>query len=102
MAVRTGKKLGMRSKPEELSAVEQAVIAAMRTNPELQQGLVGLVAEMDGRIATADQAEDAIAERVRQLARTALTSWAQKRQQTVAQAQPAKGLVRHGKKNSAG
>jgi hypothetical protein len=88
--------------PPVLSAKEQALIAAVRSNPELQDILADLVAEMNGATLTADAAEDAVVARVRQLGQTVLTRWAQARQSAVDAGQPVQRLVRHSKKNSAG
>jgi len=81
------------------------ILRALRECPELKEPLVELVGELGKEVAggqTADQAEDLIVERVRQLGRTVLTGWAQAKHAAVTAKQEAVGQQRHTKKNSGG
>lgn len=59
------------------------------------------VENVSGALTSADDAEDAIVERIRQMGREALQSWALEREKAV-QPEPGPGLRRGGKKNSGG
>ena len=87
------------------SAQDTADLAArLRGHPELHAQVRALLDEVEncaGTLNTADEAEDALAARMREMSRQALTRWAEQRHEAV-QPPPASGLRKVGKKNSAG
>jgi hypothetical protein len=73
-------------------------------HPGLRAQVERLLEEVEnrgGELNTADEAEDAVVARVRELGRMALQRWAEERARAV-QPPPQPGLRRGGKKNSAG
>lgn len=82
----------------------EALLKRLREQPELceqVEALLGEVEDVTGRLVTADQAEDAVVERVRSIGQVALTRWAQGRCDQLNAQRPA-GTRRDSKKNSAG
>lgn len=80
------------------------LVARLQRHPQLYEQVSALLDEVENRagaLNTADQAEDAIVERMRQFSRRALTQWAEQRQAAI-QPAGATDLRRGGKKNSAG
>lgn len=80
------------------------LVARLARHPELHTQVVALLDEVEnraGQLNTADEAEDALVERMREMSRTALSRWAEQRHAAV---QPARrpGLRQVGKKNSGG
>lgn len=78
--------------------------ARLERYPQLRTLVEGMLDEMENRAGncnTADQAEEALVERLRQIGRQALTQWAEQRHAAV---QPARdsGLRQSGKKKSVG
>lgn len=76
----------------------------LRAHPELRAHLERLLDEVEnrgGQLNTADEAEDALVERMRAMGREALHQWAQQRQEQV-QPDRERLLRRGGKKNSSG
>jgi hypothetical protein len=70
-------------------------------HPGLREQVERMLEEVEnvaGELNSADEAEDAIVERIRQMGREALQSWALEREKTV-QPQRRSGLRRGGKKN---
>lgn len=73
-------------------------------HPGLREQVECLLQEVEnahGRLVTADEAEDAVVERLRKMGREALESWARQRQQALG-ATRNPGERQGGKKNSAG
>jgi hypothetical protein len=73
-------------------------------HPELKAQVAALIDEVENRaetLGTADEAEDALIARVRQLGRAGLTAWAERRHALLNAAAPARAR-RGAKKNSAG
>jgi hypothetical protein len=80
------------------------LLTRLERHPELYTQVVALLDEVEncsGTLNTADEAEDALAQRLREMSRQALTRWAEHRHDAV---QPARtpGLRKVGKKNFAG
>jgi len=80
------------------------MVARLQRHPQLYEQMTALLDEVENRagtLNTADQAEDALVQRMRQIGRQALGRWAEQRHVEV---QPARtpGLRQVGKKNSAG
>ena len=64
--------------PEQLDAL----VNRLREHPEMLEQVEALLDEVENRtgaLGTADQAEDAVVERMRSLGHAALTRWAQRR-----------------------
>ncbi len=81
-----------------------ALIKQLSEDPQLLVQVEALVAEIKdecGKLSSADEAEDAVVSRIRQLGRAALTSWAQQRCARQNQTRPAQAR-RCAKKNCAG
>lgn len=73
-------------------------------HPELSAQVAALLDEVEnqaGALGTADEAEDALVARVRQMGRAGLTAWAERRHALLNAAAPARAR-RGAKKNSAG
>ena len=90
--------------PPVLSTTALALIARLQQHPELYDHLAALLDEVENRagsLNTADEAEDAIVERMRRMGQQALTRWGEQRHATV-QPAPGSGLRPAGKKKSAG
>jgi hypothetical protein len=80
----------------------EALVKRLSAHPELMEEIEQLLEEVDdpnSELANADDAEDAIAEGIHQIARRALTGWAQGKAN---KAVPGASARRGGKKNSAG
>ena len=71
--------------------------------PELRaqfEEMLKIVENTQGNLIKADDAEEHVAEKVRQIGHQALTSWAQTREQVIQQqVKKKKGIVGNGKKN---
>jgi hypothetical protein len=92
-------KLGVQNTPEPMPLDER-----LAAHPQLRRQIEQMLDEVENRgggLNLADDAEDVLVERMRALTRQALTDWAERRQQR-ARPVPEPGLVRDGKKNSAG
>jgi len=90
----------METKSENKRGLEER----LRAHPQLRSQVERMLDEVEnsgGQLNTADEAEDALVERLRQMGREALQEWAQQRQ---VQVQPnwEPQLRRGGKKNSPG
>jgi hypothetical protein len=88
----------------ETSQRKRSLEERLAEHPGLREQVEGLLQEVEnekGRITTADEAEDAVVERLRQMGREALRSWAQQRQQAL-DAPKNPGERQGGKKNCAG
>ena len=86
------------------AAVAPEFFARLGQYPQLCGQIAGLLDEMENRggaFNTADQAEDAVVERIRAMGRLTLTLWAEQRQAAV-QPERTRGLRQGGKKKSAG
>lgn len=86
------------------AATTPDLFARLRQYPQLCDSIGIMLDEMENRtgtLNTADQAEDAIVERIRQFGRQMLNQWAQQRHDAVQPTRTA-GLRQGGKKNSAG
>ena len=73
-------------------------------HPGLREQVERMLEEVEnaaGKLNTADEAEDAVVARMREMGRRALQGWAEQREQAV-RPPKRKGLRRGGKKNSAG
>ena len=80
------------------------LVARLQQYPQLCDSIGIMLDEMENRtgtLNTADQAEDAIVERIRQFGRQMLTQWAQQRHAAV-QPERTPELRQGGKKKSAG
>jgi hypothetical protein len=83
---------------------EEEIMKRLKKQPELLKQVEGLLDEVEnksGALGTADQAEDAMVERVRAIGRAALNRWAQQRCEQLNAAVPP-GARKGGKKNSGG
>jgi hypothetical protein len=88
--------------PDAAAAPE--FFARLGQYPQLCGQIAALLDEMENRAGTfntADEAEDAVVERIRALGRLTLTLWAEQRQAAV-QPERTPGLRQGGKKKSAG
>lgn len=78
----------MHMTPERMDAL----VNRLREHPEMVEQMEALLDEVENRtgtLGTADQAEDAVVERMRSLGQAALTGWAQRRcEQLNAEAPP--------------
>ncbi len=85
---------------------DEKLLKILNMNPELRdcvEEMVQIAADEDDAIETADDAEDRIVERGRELSRMMLGSWAEKRSRHTESAMAADPeLRRAGKKNSGG
>ena len=80
------------------------MVERLGKHPELRDQVKGLLDEVENRASKlnpADEAEDALVERVREIGREALRNWAQRRHDSV-QPKGLEGERRGGKKNSTG
>ncbi len=90
----------MDAKTEKKGTLEER----LRAHPELREPIERLLDEVDnrgGRLNTADEAEDALVQRMRAMGREAMQEWAERRQVAV-QPEWEPQLRRGGKKNSSG
>ena len=93
-------KLGMDESQEAQGGLEER-LGRHRGLREQVERMLEELENTAGRLNTADEAEDALVARMREMGRLALQGWAGQREQA---AQPAKktGMRRNGKKNCAG
>lgn len=80
----------------------EALVERLSAHPELMEEVEQLLEEVEdpnSELSNADDAEDAIAERIRLIAQRALSGWAQTK---AGRSEPGANARRGGKKNSAG
>ena len=88
-------------KPNPKKEQIQRVVRMLESNPEMLGQVELLLGEMEDetmRLTTADEAEDALVERMHEMTREALEGWARKREGKL-NAQAPEGARRGGKKN---
>lgn len=83
---------------------QQELVKRLAKHPELRTQIAGLLEEVEnqgGGLVTADEAEEALIVRVRQIGRAGLTAWAEQRSVQLDAVPPARAR-RGAKKNSGG
>jgi hypothetical protein len=86
----------------EISEEEGMLLKMLRENPEMMEPMKGLLEEVrdeGGKLERADEAEEALVKRVREIGRLGLTGWA-KRKAEQAEEQPPEAGARRGSKKS--
>lgn len=90
-----------RTKTLEVRGEEEKLLEKLRRHPGLREQLRGMLEEVEdgeGELRTADQAEEALVKRVRELGRLGLEGWAQWKADEADREQAGKGGRRNGKK----
>jgi len=91
-----------KTKRMELSESEMLLVEKLREHPQIKEHVSGLLAEIDddlGRLESADDAEDALVNRMRELGRQSLSQWAQNKARRAEESPPEAGARRECKKN---